>query len=510
MARKITFCLLALILVLPGWPALSANPNDQAADLLREALRQMGGEDKLKALHGVRFHGRGYRNMLEQSERPEGPYIVEYQDVSQWRDLDHARWKQETELSWEIQPSVKLTVVSSDGAAFQDFGGQSFPASAALLQQAEEELELGPERVLLTALNAADVHLEPDAVLQSVPNCVVSFTWKGSPARVFLNAYTSQPTAVEWTRAYPGDTFWSMWGDVTTRVYYSFWWLLPGGIHYPKQWDVFRNNLPHSVLTIGDITLNPDLAADEFAISADVRASFAQRVGRTVEDRQLGLPDQPAVELVSGVVHIPGSWNVTMVRQSDGIVVIEAPISSGYSAKVIAEAQRRWPGVPIKAAITTSDSWPHLAGVREYVARGIPVYALDLNIPILQRLLAAPRAAFPDLLAKSPRAPEFRAVSNKTVIADGSNRLELYPLRGETSERQMMVYFPEHKLLYGSDPFQKDGAGNYFYPQTVWELKHAVEREKLQVDTFFMMHMEPTTWTDLEKAATQAEHPENK
>src|SRR5579864_2542117 len=238
MTRKIILCLLALISVLPGWTALAANPTGQAANLLHEALRQMGGEDKLKALHAVRFHGRGYRNMLEQSERPEGPYIVEYQDVSQWRDLDHARWKQETELSWEIQPSVKLTIVASDGAVFQDFGGQPFPASAARLQQAEEELELGPERVLLTALNAADVHLESDTVLQSVPNHVLSFTWKGSPARVFLNAYTSQPTAVEWTRAYPSDTFWSTWGDVTTRIYYSFWWLLPGGIHYPKQWDV--------------------------------------------------------------------------------------------------------------------------------------------------------------------------------------------------------------------------------------------------------------------------------
>ena len=509
MTRKITLCLLALLLGLSGSTAFAASPAD-AADLLHEALRQMGGEDKIKALHGVRFHARGYRNMLEQSERPEGPYIVEYQDVSQGRDLDHARWKQETELSWEIQPSIKLTIVASDGAVSQDFGGQPFPASAARLQQAEEELELGPERVLLTALSAPDVHLEPDAALQSVPNHVVRFTWKGSPARVFLNAYTSQPTAVEWTRGYPSDTFWSVWGDVTTRVYYSFWWLLPGGIHYPKQWDVFRNNLPDSVLTIGDITLNPDFGADEFAIAADIRATFAQRVGRNVEDRQLGLPDKPAVDLVSGVVHIPGSWNVTLVRQSDGIVIIEAPISSGYSAKVIAEAQRRWPGVPIKAAITTSDSWPHLAGVREYVARGIPVYALDLNIPILQRLLAAPRAAFPDLLAKSPRAPEFRVVSNKTVIGDGPNRLEIYPLRGETSERQMMVYFPEHKLLYGSDPFQKQSSGDYFYPQTVWELKHAVEREKLQVDTFFMMHMGPTPWTDLEKAATQAEHADSK
>src|SRR5262249_34412140 len=105
---------------------------------------------------------------------------------------------------------------------------------------------------------------------------------------------------------------------------------------------------------------------------------------------------------------------------------------------------------------------------------------------------------YPDALVRNPKPPDFHAVAEKTLLGTGPNRIEIYPLRGETSERQMMVYFPEHKLLYGSDPFQKDDHG-YFYPQTVWELMHAVEREKLAVDTFFMMHIGPTRWSDLLK-----------
>jgi len=264
--------------------------------------------------------------------------------------------------------------------------------------------------------------------------------------------------------------------------------------------------LPDRVLTITEVTLNSELPADEFAIAPELRDGFARNAQPTMEARPLGLPSQPAVEPAKDVVLIPGAWNTTLVRQNDGIVVIEAPISSGYSGQAIIEAERRWPGARIKALITTSDAWPHIAGVREYVARDIHVYALDLNIPILQRLLAAPHTAFPDRLAKSSRTADFHVVSGKTVIGDGPNRLEIYPLRGETSERQMMIYFPEHKLLYGSDTFQKDGSGRYFYPQTVGELKHAVEREKLQVDTFFMMHLGPTPWSDLDKATAQAEH----
>ena len=69
-------------------------------------------------------------------------------------------------------------------------------------------------------------------------------------------------------------------------------------------------------------------------------------------------------------------------------------------------------------------------------------------------------------------------------------------MRGETTERQMLVYFPEHKLLYGSDAFSKLPDGTYFIPQTISEVADVVEREHFAVETFFMMHMPLTPWQD--------------
>jgi hypothetical protein len=43
--------------------------------LARKALDAMGGEQKLRNLETVRFKAIGQRNMLKQSERPEGPYM---------------------------------------------------------------------------------------------------------------------------------------------------------------------------------------------------------------------------------------------------------------------------------------------------------------------------------------------------------------------------------------------------------------------------------------------------
>jgi hypothetical protein len=468
---------------------------------LHESLAAMGGEQKVRALSTLHIQSSLVRSMLEQSERPEGPYILENNQVDEWRDLAHNSWKRTVKVHVTQQPEFVLVSAVSGGAALSSFDSHAGPGSGEQLQDSSEALALSPERVLITALASSDLRRLPDLILQSVPHHEVEFTWQGSAVRIFLNADTHLPTAVEWVAAYPFGIFWSIWGDVTTRVYYSLWWL-QNGIHYPLQKDIFRNGLPDQTETITKIDFNPSPSADEFSITPEIRTAFAARANKTIDDRAPNVAS--AKEIVPGVLFFPGNWNTTLIRQDDGIVVLEAPISSGYSAKVLDFAQTKFPGVRVKAVITTSDSWPHIGGVREYVARGIPVYVLDRTVPLIERFVRAPRTKYPDSLAKTPRTADLRAVSAKITIGNGPNRVELYPIHGETSERQMMVYFPEHKLLYGGDPFQQLEDGKFFYPQTVYELQNAVEREHLSVDRFFMMHIGPNPWSMVLKTVQEA------
>src|SRR5262249_12346184 len=155
-------------------------------------------------------------------------------------------------------------------------------------------------------------------------------------------------------------------------------------------------------------------------------------------DPQLGDPARPASELAPGVVYVPGSWGVALVRQDDGVVVIEAPISAGYSTRVLEEAASRFPGARVKAVITTSDSWPPFRGIRDYAARGIPICVLDRNVRQIRRALDSPHRFHPDALARKPRAAELRPVGTRTVVGRGANRVELLPVRGETGERMML------------------------------------------------------------------------
>lgn len=483
--------------------AATANtPPDAAHRDLHDAIQAMGGAKALHHIQSVHLVAQGYRNMLEQSERPEGPWIPDFSHVDQW--VAFARHEVRTTVTGgQWTPPVETFV--SDGAAVsvvhpESRNPKTRPGRHAAVRQAAVRMALGPERMLLTALAAADLHAEATVTLQHVPQKVLAFTWHEAPVRLFLNAWTALPTAVEITRPHPYDFFWNPWGDVTTRIYYSFWSLQPGGLRYPMQSDVWRNGQHASTRFIGKLVLNPPPSGKSPVITAAQRKAFHQQ---NMVDQY---PLRDKMETIApGIVLLPGPWNTTLVAQADGIVVLEAPISSGYSRKVIEKAKQLFPDRPIKAVVTTSNSWPHVGGIREYVAQRVPLYALDWNVPLVRQVLDAPHAMRPDTLAEHPQAPRLHSVSAKTVIGTGPDRMVLYPVRGDAGERMMFAYFPGRKLLYASDMVQPMPKGGFAFPEYLVEVAHVVAREGLEVDRVFAMHAsDPVPWKSIGDAIAKA------
>lgn len=485
----------------PG--AADAAPAPDARALVQKMVDLMGGAERLRGIRSVRIRSIGYYHHMEQSERPEGPWIVNYTQVNELRDFEHSRLRHEEQARAFFYQSADWTPVNwvFEGGVAASLGreGRMAPRDAFSAQQAEESLQLGPERLGLAALDATDLRLEADTVYRGFAHAVAAFSWKGFPVRIFISRESGLPSAMELTRARPESVFWGPWGDVTFRKSYALWMLEPGGLRLPRTIFTEWNGLPLSSQTVDEIVLNPETSDADFAIPANVRQGFEARKA-SIEDMPLGRPSTPPLEIAPGLTKIPGSWDVGIVRQPDGLVIIEGPISSGYSAKAMADAQSRYPGLPIKAVVTTSDSWPHIGGLREYVARGIQVFALDHNRAILERLLAARRTATPDAQARAPKSARFTFVSKRTALGTGPNRFEIIPLRTVTGERQMALWFPELKLLYCSDLFQRDQKGAFFLPQTVSEMVSVVEREKLEVQAAFAMHLPLTPWGEITAA----------
>ena len=112
----------------------------------------------------------------------------------------------------------------------------------------------------------------------------------------------------------------------------------------PLQWNVEENGLQDSMFVIRKLQVNEPLNEADLTIPGEIRNKYhPDPKSADLENRPLGAPGQPAQELEPGIVLIPGAWNATFIKQDDGIVILEAPISSGYSAKVIAEAKNAFP-----------------------------------------------------------------------------------------------------------------------------------------------------------------------
>jgi hypothetical protein len=478
-------------------PQCAPTPQDCAS----LALAAMGGRERIEAVKSLRLEGAQHTLLVEQSYRQE-PFITAYARTKEELDFASQRRLLQTHLTWPEsdpgQADSDSTVVTGPEGAINRAGKSDTPASRANLEAARYALALGPTRLLLTASSAADLHFETPQLLRQTLHPVLAFKWQRRDVRVLINPFNHLPDAVESVGVFYDH--WYQWGDVRQRIYFDNWQTFHG-IRYPTNEVEERNGMLWESRQVLRLDLNPNLDAADFKLDAQAAQKGLQSTGW-----ESPFKAQKGVTLAPGITLFPGSWNATLVRQDDGVVLLESPLSGTYIGGVIDKAKAENPGRSVKAVLSTSDSWPHVGGVRQVVALGLPVYILDLNKPLLDRLIQAPRHLNPDLLAQSPRTAQWRIVSKKLQVGSGANRMELYPLRGPCTERQYMVYFPEHHLLYASDTLALNEDGSLYDPELMREVLEAVKREGIEVSTVFAMHQGPLPWAQVtalvEKALT--------
>jgi hypothetical protein len=453
------------------------------------AVDAMGGRAKLEGLHGVKYEFTANELIPEQSYRQD-PFIAAYERATATLDYEGRRALVSARRIWPESDSPQFEfgstlVVTAAGGVHRGSRGDG-PATEPEIEDARFELALGPGRLLQTAGHATDLHFEASETLRSTVHPVLAFRWNRTVVKILVNPFNHLPDAIELTSQL--HDFWSVWGDVRRRFYLDNWVIFQGVV-WPTNIIEERNGLLWRSEQVLTLETNPEV--DEATWTQDPTV-VAKPTGYFPA---LRLDTSKASALAPGVTLITGGWNTTLVEQPDTVYILEAPISPTYVADTIAEARRRYPAKAVGAVISTSDSWPHVAGVRGAVALDLPAYVLDLNQPILDRLVRAPHTLAPDSLTEHPRTPRWRVVSGKVGIGSGESRIELYPIRGASTERQIMAYWPAPRLLYASDTLAFNRDGSLYDPELMHEVMQAVAREHLDVATVFAMHEGPTPWS---------------
>jgi glyoxylase-like metal-dependent hydrolase (beta-lactamase superfamily II) len=193
----------------------------------------------------------------------------------------------------------------------------------------------------------------------------------------------------------------------------------------------------------------------------------------------------PSEKLADGVYLILGGYAAVAVEFKDHLAIVESGQSDARGEAVIAEAKRLVPNKPIRYIVNTHHHFDHSSGLRPLVAEGATVVTHQINRAFYERVFTAPRMLNPDRLARSPRKPTFETVTDRKVLTDGNQTLELHHLQGNGHNAGFIVaYLPKERILIEADAYNPpaDPSAPFPTPPSPYTVNLLENIERLRLD----------------------------
>jgi hypothetical protein len=414
------------------------------------------------------------------SDAEPGVFAYESKEVSIAPRQQYLHEKSRWQWTESENPNLTETLISSDGG-YTERSGKKGPVNADRYYAAVDTLAANPVVALLAASAAAETRLLSStnglyriSFYQTVYGQTVNTTLDVDQGTFLLRA-------IEVEHDYSQDIYSAMWGPITKVFKFSSWYLDASRLKLPTKWTVSTNGFTEGQVSLLGLKVNSDAPNPE-ELPAEYRTPFNEVFRVTPEEfakRNLGNGDH--AEIAPGLLMVPGkerAYNTLLIKQDKGLVVVEAPYSNANSRQVLEFAGDNFPGVAVSAVISTDQFWFHIAGLPEYAKNQVPIYVLDANVELVQRLLASEARSGNTKLPTSP----IHIVRNRTSVGSGPNRIIVLPFRGAASQRMLAVYLPEIKFLYCSDLYLPQAWGHQYWIEHLAEIRDLIQREHLDVE----------------------------
>jgi glyoxylase-like metal-dependent hydrolase (beta-lactamase superfamily II) len=283
----------------------------------------------------------------------------------------------------------------------------------------------------------------------------------------------------------------TMLGDMLVEAMYTGYRDY-NGVKFPTR--IVERQGGHPTLDINVSSVQPNGAAT-LAVRANPPAGEG---GAAAKSERLG----------DGIWVITAGLNSVLVEFADHLVVIEALGNDARSHTVMAEVKRLVPNKPLRYVVNTHAHFDHSGGVRAFAAEGVTIVTHDVNKPFMERVLMLPHRINPDSLSKSNRKSAVEGFSDKRVMTDGKQTLELHHIRGNNHhDGLLMAYLPTVRVLVQADAFHPRPGAKWQYPsppQFTVNLYENVRRLELNVDRVLHIHGGTDPFAVVAKAAGQS------
>ena len=280
-----------------------------------------------------------------------------------------------------------------------------------------------------------------------------------------------------------------LWGQAQVEYVWSNWSGVDGGGLYPRT--AFRTvdgEIEISRTVTGATTLPPDSAPpfvipDTALVLPATSGAFAR-------------PDRPDTTRVA-----PDTWllanrwyTIAVTLQRDTVFVLDATLGESRARQDAEWIATLFPGSHPVVLVVTDLAWPHVAGIRYWVANGATVVSHRAARDFLTRIVERRWTREPDLLEQRRDRVPFRFVGVGDSLRLGGGSVVLHAIDGASSEVALMAWLPSARFLWPGD-FIQNVRGPSQYAR---EVLRATRRVGIRPERFAAEHVALTPWSTIE------------
>ena len=346
---------------------------------------------------------------------------------------------------------------------------------------------LNPWAVIYDWEHAENVSVEGESVYRDYPRIVLARKTEGGEQRLFLDGKTGFPVKLDYIE------FHYLWGHRHIEYVYSNW-VMAGKIEVSASAFLLADGAVEISTTTGTTELIDATGAPSMAMPAPV--SPANDLPAFLQ------PRQPQVTKVGSGTYLltnPG-YTEAVTLSGDQLYIFDAT-QGAERARLDEEAiAKLFPGKHKINVVVTDLAWPHIAGVRYWVAQGATIIAHKAAKPFLETVINRRWTLQPDLLEQRRATTSLHFQGIEQIYKSPDGAVTLLPIDGIGSEVVLAAYLAPDHFLWASDYIQTVDEPTA-YAAEVW---NAVQRAHLQPQQVAAEHLPLTAWKvvdDLNSAA---------
>lgn len=297
--------------------------------------------------------------------------------------------------------------------------------------------------------------------------------------RLYLSESDGVPVKLERTESH------YLWGQVKAEYLWSTWWGVTGGGSYPNAAFRFFDGALYDRAGVSQFQMR--LVPRDSAPRLDVTGAQSASPSPAFD-----LPDTIRVSDNTWVLQTRAYSHAVTLRR-DTVFLFDATTSEARSRGDSAWIARLFPGRHPVVLVVTDLAWPHISGVRFWVARGATVVSHRASESFLRRVVDRRWTLNPDLLESTRQAApfRFRAVDDSLRLAGGD--IVIHALRNTSTETAVGAWIAPDRFFWAGDYVQGGGTSPY-----ARDVVSTIRQLGLVPLTVGAQHVSTTPWPTLE------------